>query len=191
MPVRPDLESEGRALRDSYARSIRMHFGYEGYSYGTKTKIFGEPNDCNPAEHARRQKNGVPRVAKAKLEPVYGSPNLGTFTTSRLERVFLTVRQELTRFTRQTLGYPKDLRMHRLAVSLHFGIYNLVRKHKTIGTTPAVAAGIEEKPWTMEMVVEMTEPLLAAKARGTGCRQSSREACSGRRCFFQGASRGV
>jgi IS1 family transposase len=27
----------------SYAGHIRMHFGYEGYSYGTETKIFGEP----------------------------------------------------------------------------------------------------------------------------------------------------
>ena len=26
-----------------YQGLIRMHFGYEGYSYGTETKIFGEP----------------------------------------------------------------------------------------------------------------------------------------------------
>jgi hypothetical protein len=32
-----------------------------------------------------------------------------------------------------------------------------VRRHKTLGTTPAVAAGLEEKPWSLERVVEMTE----------------------------------
>jgi hypothetical protein len=27
----------------AYAFHIRQHFGYEGYSYGTETKVFGEP----------------------------------------------------------------------------------------------------------------------------------------------------
>jgi hypothetical protein len=33
---------------------------------------------------------------------------------------------------------------------------NFVRKYHTLGTTPAVAAGLEEKPWSLEQVVEMT-----------------------------------
>jgi len=37
--------------------------------------------------------------------------------------------------------------MHKLAVALH---------HHTLGTTPAAAAGLEEKPWSLERVVEMT-----------------------------------
>jgi hypothetical protein len=37
------------------------------------------------------------------------------------------------------------------------GVYNFVRKHYTLGTTPAVAAGLKEKPWSLEQVVEMTE----------------------------------
>ena len=47
--------------------------------------------------------------------------------------------------------------MHKLAVAIHFGVYNFVRKHHTLGTTPAVAAGLEEKSWDLEDVVEMTE----------------------------------
>ena len=140
-----------------YAFHIRNAFGYEGYSYGTETKVFGEPRNWPLNEAQRDRKNGIPQVATATRKAVVGSPNLGSLTTSHIERVFLSVRQELTRFTRLTLGYSKDLRMHKLAVSLHFGIYNLVRKHKTLGTTPAVAAGIEEKRWTLEDVVEMTE----------------------------------
>ena len=42
-------------------------------------------------------------------------------------------------------------------VALHFGVYNFVRQHHTLATTPAVAAGLEEKPWSLEQVVEMTE----------------------------------
>src|SRR6266478_5999924 len=66
------------------------------------------------------------------------------------------VRQELKRFQRKGLGYSKDLETHKLAVALHFGVYNFVRQHHTLGTTPAVAAGLEEKPWSLEKVVEMT-----------------------------------
>ena len=47
--------------------------------------------------------------------------------------------------------------MHKHAVAIHFGVYNFVRKHQTLGTTPAVAAGLEEKAWDLEQVVEMTE----------------------------------
>ena len=50
------------------------------------------------------------------------------------------MRQELKRYQRRGLGYSKDLETHKLAVALHFGVYNFVRKHKTLGTTPAVAA---------------------------------------------------
>ncbi len=50
--------------------------------------------------------------------------------------------------------------MHKAAVALHFGVYNFVRRHKTLGTTPAVAAGVEWEPWTLERVVEITEEYL-------------------------------
>src|SRR5262249_4034010 len=100
---------------------------------------------------------GVRKMETAERKAVAGSPDLETLTPTHVERAFLTVRQELKRFERKGLGYSKNLEMHKLAVALHFGIYNLVRKHHTLGTTPEVAAGLEEKPWSLEQVVEMTE----------------------------------
>jgi len=38
-----------------------------------------------------------------------------------------------------------------------------MRKHHTLGTTPAVAGGLEEKPWSLEKVVEMTEDYMQRK----------------------------
>jgi hypothetical protein len=76
--------------------------------------------------------------------------------TSHAERAFLSVRQELKRYARKTLGYSKDLETHKVAVALHFGIYNFLRTHKTLGTTPAVAAGVELERWDLEDAVEMT-----------------------------------
>jgi hypothetical protein len=100
---------------------------------------------------------GVRKMQTAERRAVIGSPDLETLTTSHIERAFLTVRQELKRFQRKALGYSKDLETHKRAVKLHFGVYNFVRQHHTLGTTPAVAAGLEEKPWSLEQVVEMTE----------------------------------
>ena len=147
----------------AYPFHIRQHFGYEGFSYGTETKIFGEPKlpDGTLARLGRNE--GVRKMVTAEREAVVGSPNLESLTTSHIERAFLTVRQELKRFQRKGLGYSKDLATHRAAVALHFGVYNFVRRHASLGTTPAVAAGIEEKPWGLERVVQITEDYLRRK----------------------------
>lgn len=99
----------------------------------------------------------------AQRKAVVGSPDLGSVTTSQIERPFLTVRQEPKRFQRKGLEYSKDLKMHKAAVALHFGTYNFVRVHKTPGTTPAVAACVESERWSLERVVEMTAEHLKRK----------------------------
>src|SRR6266481_7774301 len=139
-----------------YAFHIRQHFGYEGFNYGTETKVFGERMlpDGTLARLGRNE--GVRKMQTAERKAVIGSPDLESLTTSHVERAFLTVRQELKRFQRKGLGYSKSLETHKLAVALHFGVYNFVRQHHTLGTTPAVSAGLEEKRWTLEQVVEMT-----------------------------------
>ena len=68
---------------------------------------------------------------------------------------------ELKRFGRKTLGYSKSVEMHKHALAIHFGAYNFVRKHHTLGTTPAVAVGLEEKAWDLEQVVDNDRNLLA------------------------------
>jgi hypothetical protein len=147
----------------AYPFHIRQHFGYEGYSYGMETKIFGEPQlpDGTLARLGRNE--GVRKMVAAERKGVVGSPDLESLTTSHIERLFLTVRQELKRFQRKGLGYSKDIATHTAAVALHLGVYNFVRRHSSLGTTPAVAAGIEEKPWGLERVVQITEEYLQTK----------------------------
>jgi len=140
-----------------YAFHIRQHFGYEGYAYGTETKVFGEPMLADGTLARLGRNEGVRKMQTAERAAVVGSPDLESLTTSHVERVFLTVRQELKRFERKGLGYSKSLEMHKHAVAIQFGIYNFVRQHHTLGTTPAVAAGLEENRWSLEQAVEMTE----------------------------------
>jgi hypothetical protein len=89
----------------------------------------------------------------------FDSPDLESLTTSHIERAFLSVRQELKRFQHKGLGYSKDLETHKLAVALHFGVYNFVRIHSTLGTTPAVAAGVEFERWSLEKASDLTRGL--------------------------------
>jgi IS1 family transposase len=147
-----------------YPFHVRAAFGYEGFSYGTETKIFGEP-ELLDGTLARLGKNeGVRKMVTAERAAVIGSPDLGSLTTSHIERVFLSVRQELKRFQRKGLGYSKDLETHKAAVSMFLGVYNFVRVHRTLETTPAVAAGVELERWDLERVVEMTADYMRRKA---------------------------
>jgi hypothetical protein len=58
--------------------------------------------------------------------------------------------------------------MHKHAVAIHFGVYNFVRRHHTLGSTPTVAAGLEEKAWGLEDVVDMTEAYWLRKRENGG-----------------------
>jgi hypothetical protein len=40
---------------------------------------------------------------------------------------------------------------------MYFAHYNFVRKHSSIGTAPAVAAGMVERPWTLSELAEWGE----------------------------------
>src|SRR5205085_10028910 len=123
----------------------------------------GEPKLTDGTLARLGRNEGVRKMQTAERAAVIGSPDLESLTTSHIERAFLTVRQELKRFERKGLGYSKSLEMHKLAVALFLGVYNFVRKHHTLGTTPAVAAGLEEKPRSLEQVVETTEDYWLAR----------------------------
>ena len=51
----------------------------------------------------------------------------------------------MRRFTRLTNGFSKELDNLKAAVALHFAHYNMVRVHRILRVTPAVAAGVESR----------------------------------------------
>ena len=71
------------------------------------------------------------------------STNRKHISTSIIERQNLTMRMSMRRFTRLTNAFSKKVENHRAAVALHFAHYNLVRLHRTLRTTPAMAANVE------------------------------------------------
>ncbi|HUI11701.1 MAG TPA: IS1 family transposase, partial [Bacteroidota bacterium] len=86
----------------------------------------------------------------AKRQTVTGSPAAKHISTSYVERQNLTMRMNMRRFTRLTNGFSKKVQNHAHAVALHFMYYNWVRIHKTLRVTPAMAAGLTKRLWSVE-----------------------------------------
>ncbi len=63
----------------------------------------------------------------------------------------------MRRFTRLTNGFSKKLNNHVHALALYFAFYNFVRIHKALLMTPAMAAGISERLWSLEDIAERIE----------------------------------
>ena len=91
---------------------------------------------------------------------VSGSPDLDKISTSYAERQNLTVRISLRRFTRLTNAFSKKIENHGHAVAIHYMHYNFCRKHQTLKTTPAQAAGVTDRQWTVEDLVDVLEAYL-------------------------------
>ena len=87
----------------------------------------------------------------------FGNPDEQHVSTSHVERANLSMRMGMRRFTRLTNAFSKKLENHMHAVSFYFMVYNFVKIHKTIKTTPAMEAGVTTYLWSMEDIVMMTE----------------------------------
>jgi hypothetical protein len=63
----------------------------------------------------------------------------------------------MRRFTRLTNGFSKKIENHAAMVAIHAVYYNFARIHKTLPTTPAMAAGLSDHVWSLEEIVLMAD----------------------------------
>lgn len=143
---------------NSYQFAIPEAFG-ERVDFAQETKVY-QSSKVPAHEWPRYRVNPLVGVERETLR---GNPNLGTATVCHAERYFLTTRQSNKRLARKTLAYSKRWDNHALMASVQTFIYNMVRKHETIRTTPAVALGVADRMWTLQDVVAMTDEYLGAQ----------------------------
>jgi hypothetical protein len=78
-------------------------------------------------------------------------------STSYSERQNLNVRVQNRRFTRLTNAFSKKAEMLAYSIAITFCYHNFVRVHQTLGTTPAVAAGIVSRKFKIEDMVDLID----------------------------------
>jgi hypothetical protein len=70
----------------------------------------------------------------------------------------------LRRYTRLSNGFSRKLENHVAAVALQYFVYNFIRIHRTLRTTPAMAAGVTTKLWEVSDLVALLEAVESKKA---------------------------
>ena len=121
--------------------------------YAQLIKIYGPSPDgekrYSPAECVGIKKNSV-----------IGNPDEKHISTSYVERHNLTMRMHMRRFTRLTNAFSKKVDNHIFMVALYTVFYNFTKMHKSLRMTPAMAAGITDKVWSMADIAEMVDATL-------------------------------
>jgi hypothetical protein len=113
----------------------------------TRRVIFGDPAQVQAEAAALRRANGRP----------------GQINTAYIERDNLTLRQELRRLARKTLGFSKNRRELQHALEYIDAHANFVKPHQSlreraapdsgrrwVPRTSAMAAGLTDHRWTLE-----------------------------------------
>lgn len=127
-----------------YLEAVRGAFGLD-VDYAMLVKLYG------PEPEGQKRYSPASFVS-ATGRSINGSPDKQHISTSFAERQNLTMRMSMRRFTRLTNAFSKKVENLQHAVSLHFMYYNFCRVHKTLGVTPAMAAGVANHAWTLEEI---------------------------------------
>lgn len=127
-----------------YRAGVPMCFGLD-VDFAQLIKMFGDYGqyDSPDARYSPSPIKGV--ISKVRT----GNPDPDHISTSYVERSNLTMRQQMRRFTRLTLGFSKKLSHLKAAVALHFAYYNFCRVHSSLRVTPAMEAGIATHIWSI------------------------------------------
>ena len=155
--TRMQITTDGLRL---YLDAVQEAFGADGIDFAQLIKIFGQPEGKgNDRRYSPAECVGTKKIA------VDGNPDIKHVSTSYVERQNLNMRMGMRRFTRLTNAFSKKLENHCHALALYFMFYNFARIHKTLKVTPAMAAGVTDKLWSMEDIVALIDARDERRAR--------------------------
>ncbi len=133
----------------TYLNVIEDAFGGKA-DYARLHKIYQTPRD------------GTARYSPARcigcaMKEVSGRPDPKHVSTSFVERQNWTVRGTMRRYTRLSNGFSRKLENHAAATALNYFAYNFIKIHRTLRTSPAMAAGVTDRLWSVEDLVALWE----------------------------------
>lgn len=151
---RVQLTTDGH---NAYLVAVDEAFGSE-VDYAMLVKLYG-------AEKGEAGRYSPPTCIGCRRRGIIGKPDKKQISTSMVERQNLTMRMGMRRFTRLTNGFSKKVENLEHAVALHFMHYNFCRVHQTLRVSPAMAAGVTDRLWDVEDIVELLEESEANQAQ--------------------------
>lgn len=150
---RPQISTDGlKAYRDA----VDMAFGGD-VDFAQIIKEYGKGGGEDDRKYSPATCIGMEKIV------IQGSPDLDTANTSYVERQNLSMRMGMRRFTRLTNAFSKKLEKHCAMLALYFHTANWIKPHGTLRTktnnrvTPAMAAGLTDRPATFAELVELID----------------------------------
>jgi IS1 family transposase len=113
-------------------------------------KIY-EKNEDKGKKYSRAE-----RIDSEKIK-INGNSGIKAVSTSHAERPNLTMRMSTRQFTPLTNAFSKKLQNYYHALAIYFMFYNFVRIHKALNVSPAMAAGLTDKLWSLEDIVNLID----------------------------------
>ena len=142
----------------AYLHAVESAFGAD-IDYAMLHKIY-----AGPAAAEDQCRYSPATCLGVDIRVVQGQPDTRKASTSYVERQNLSMRMGMRRFTRLTNGFSKKVENLAHAVSLHYMYYNFARPHATLTknnegrkTTPAMAAGITNRVWTVRDIAALLD----------------------------------
>jgi IS1 family transposase len=149
------LSSDGFNGYTGFAGAVFQTFKHE-VDYGTETKVFGPEISRTSSRYLVTTKFNRHICKSVKRIPRIGEPEDALINTSHAERLNLTMRLFNRRFTRCTLGYSRKIFNHKNGTAIFVCLYNFCRIHSAHKKTPAQAAGLTDRTWTVKELLSDT-----------------------------------
>jgi IS1 family transposase len=154
----------------AYLQAVEGAFGGD-VDYAQLVKLYGDVPEAAKGRYSPAECTGTRKLR------VEGNPDPRAVSTSYVERQNLTMRMSMRRFTRLTNAFSKKLDNHIAALALYFMHYSFCRVHKTLRMSPAMAARISARLWSMEDIVNAIDARAEpAKKRGPYRKREKAEA---------------
>lgn len=139
----------------AYLDAVAGAFGDSGVDYAMLVKLYGDaPPDTE-------RKYSPSECVGTRCQRITGDPDPAHISTSHTERHNLTMRMSMKRFARLSNAFSKKVDNHCHMIALYAVWYNFVKMHKTLRMTPAMAAGVTDKLWSIEDIAEMIDATLS------------------------------
>jgi len=132
----------------AYVKAIEGAFG-GSVDYAQIIKTYGQDEANN-----NNRRYSPAQFVSCDRKAITGDPECDLVFTSYVERLNRTTRLRMRRLTCLTLAFSKKWQNFEAAVGLHFAYYNFVKRHSTMRCTPAAAAGVTPRQWSVADLVE-------------------------------------